>query len=195
MHRLLKISIAIFAALLLGACVGTIPPKPWFEGDADWPSVSRVKIERDGKNENIETAISISCSDESALWIYIYSHNYRDHSEPVPILYSAKDAYIEKENGERVIARSEFYARNSPTQDMSPARCKEIMFYSTLQSGAANLNQKKGGVNLRFDTTPPAPGSRWILHLGQVTIGDIRIEIPEKTIILRGREWYSRRLQ
>lgn len=195
MHRLLKSSIVCCASLLLEACIGTIPPRPWFEGDSDWPSVSRVKIERDGKNETVETAISINCADESALWIYLYAHNFRNYSEPVPILYSAQDAYIEKENGERVIARSEFYVRSSPAEGIPPEPCRGINFYSTLQMGATNLNRDRGGVNLRFDTTPPVPGSRWILHLGQITIGDIQIEIPNETIILRKREWYTRPVQ
>ena len=192
MHRLLKGSIVFVVSLLLGACVGTIPPRLWFEGDSDWPSVSRVKIERDGKNENIETAISIGCTDESAVWIYLYSHNLRDYLEPVPILYSAKDAYIEKENGERVFARSEFYVRKAPAQGIPPDQCKAIMSSSATQKGTTNLNRNGGGVNLRFDTTPLEPGSRWILHLGTITIGDMQIGIPDKTIILRKREWYFR---
>ncbi|WP_189458150.1 hypothetical protein [Jeongeupia chitinilytica] len=195
MNKSLKISIIYCISLLLGGCISTTPPRPWFEGDVSWPSISRTTIEREGKLETVETIISISCTDKSSLWIYLYARDFSKHPNLALILYSPQGAYIEKESGERLIAKSELYVRNSHAEGVPSDSCESSTPYSTLPVNTTNLNNDKGGIILRFDTTPPTPSSRWILHLGQIAIGENLIEIPKKTIILRKREWYTRPVQ
>jgi hypothetical protein len=208
MYRKLTFAMmACFLSLTLGGCVVSVPPRPWFEGDTDWPSTYQVKVERNGKQESVEIIINITCADESALWIYLYAHNYSraNHNARIPIMYSHQRAYIEKENGERIISDSEFYDDLSlKTGGMPSKRCsgttssagsRPAVAYSALQAKNINLNREQGGVVLRFETAPPVRDSRWTLHLGQLTFDNIKITIPEKIIVLRGQQWHTQLIQ
>ncbi|WP_156293723.1 hypothetical protein [Serratia oryzae] len=208
MYRKLMLAMMVcFLSLALGACVVSTPPTPWFEGDKNWPSAHQVNVERNGKQESIEIIVNITCADESALWISLYAHNYSgaNHSARIPIMYSNQRAYIEKENGKRIISDAAFYDDLSlKTGDMPAKRCsgttssagsRPAVAYSALQAETINLNGEQRGIALRFETALPARGSRWTLHLGQLTVDNIKIDIPEKIIILRGREWRTHPFQ
>jgi hypothetical protein len=64
-----------------------------------------------------------------------------------------------------------------------------------LQAETANLNREQGGIVLRFETALPVRGSRWTLHLGQLTVDNIKINIPEKTIVLKEQQWHTQLIQ
>lgn len=194
-------------SLTLGGCVVSAPPRPWFEGDQNWPSTHQVKVERNGQQESIEIIINITCADESALWVSLYAHNdsRTNHRARIPIIYSNQRAYLEKENGERIISDSAFYddlslkAGGMPSKrcsgTTSSAGSRPAVAYSALQAETINLNGEQGGIVLRFATALPGQGSRWALHLGQLTVDNIKIDIPEKIIVFREREWHTQLIQ
>ena len=191
MRRFWKISVVYALCFLLIACIGSLPPRPWFEGDKDWPSIDRFQVEIEGKRESFEFATKIHYVDESTTWIYLYVNDFKRAS--APLRYSARDAYIEKENGERITPK--LYITSSNAKDIPPGlpwggKIPDV----TVQEKTvdpSNSGDSFGGINFRFDTPPPNAKSRCVLHLGQVTVGDVGVEIPEKVIIVRGRQWYS----
>lgn len=186
-----KISTVYPLCLLLSACIGSTPPRPWFEGEAAWPSIHRFEVSTEGKPQPFEIATKIHYVDTSSTWIYLYVNDFKRGS--APISYSVNGAYIEKQNGERITPT--LYVTSANAETISPGlpwagKIPDIAVHQP----AVNPNDSgavHGGVDLRFDTPPPERGSRWTLHLGKVTIGDTDVEIPEQTIILRARQWYT----
>ncbi len=176
---------------LLTACMGSIPPQPWFEGETEWPSIHRFDVSNDEKPEPFELVTKIHYVDESSLWIYLYVNDFKRAS--MLIRYSAGEAYIEKEDGQRITPAlyvTSPSAKNIPSSLPWGGKIPDIVVHEQTidPNDSGGLH---GGVSLRFDTAPPHASSRWVLHLGTVTIGDAEIEIPEKTIVVRARQWYT----
>jgi hypothetical protein len=191
MHNRWKASIICFLCIFLNACIGSIPAQPWFEGDVDWPSTYRFQVEIDKKRENFEFSTSIQYVDESNTWIYLYVNDFNKGF--ASIQYSAQDAYIEKENGERI--KPILYITSSNAKNISPGLPWGGKIPDTaIQEAIVNPNKSGGihdGVSLRFNTAPSNTRMRWVLHFGKVTIKDKEIEIPDKIIVVRGRQWYA----
>lgn len=191
MCKLGKISTVYSLCFLLSACIGSTPPRPWFEGETAWPSVHRFEVTAEGKQQPFEFATKIHYVDASSTWIYLYVNDFKRGS--TSISYSAKDAYIKKENGARITPT--LYITSPNAEKISPGlpwagKIPDIAVREQTVD-PSNSGGMYGGVDLRFDTAPPEAGSRWILHLGKVTIGDMDVEIPERTIIVRARQWYT----
>lgn len=187
MCKLWRISTVYALCVLLSACIGSTPPRPWFEGESGWPSIHSVEVTTEGTQQPFEIATKIHYVDTSSTWIYLYVSDFK--RGPASMSYSAKDAYIKKENGERITPT--LYITSPDAENIPPGlpwagKIPDI----AVREPAVNPNDSggvHGGVDVRFDTSPPEAGSRWILHLGKVTIGDTDVEIPERTIILRAR--------
>jgi len=194
MRKFWTTGILCILCFLLSACIGSSPPRAWFEGDKDWPSIYRFQVEINGKHRYFESYTTIRYVDESTTWISLYIDGGKEHL--ASIRYSIQDAYIEKENGERISPKLYITSENAkdiPRGTSWGGKIPDIAVQEKIID-PSNSGGKFSGVNLRFDTPPPNARSRWVLHLGKVTIGETEINIPEKTIILRGRQWYSRSL-
>lgn len=186
------------SSLLLAGCVGSLPPRPWLEGEKDWPSVARYEVVLDGKKVPVELAYHISCADAQALWVYVYIHDFSRRDSNVEIRFSPGTAYIEKENGERFVGDPALYkkiAKPTPLgKGVEAGDCKDHSLQ--VHTGAAarkfTLNSP---AHFRFNTAGPDANSRWKLNMGRVFVGGNEIQIPEKNIILRKTQWYMQKIQ
>lgn len=187
MHKLLKVGLCCCMTLLLGACaIRSHPPRVGIEDVSDWHSSADLAVaETDRRLGTVETAVRFICTDKTTLWVYLFARYYGIEQEKLPASYSAEHAYIEKENGERVIANPTTYKHISSVDGVFVDQCTASEPWPG-EAGEVSLIQAM----IRFDTASPVSGSRWTLHLGQLRIGNINISIPEKTVILRPREYY-----
>lgn len=198
MPRSPSLGIVLASAIFLGGCVNSLPPKPWFEGEKDWPSISRYEVELDGKKVPIELAYHIRCADAEALWIYVYIHDFSRRDSSVEVRFSPNTAYIEKENGERFIGDPKLYKKPSkPTpleKGVEAGDCKDhsLQVHSGATAKKFTLNSP---AYFRFDTAAPDVNSRWMLNMGKVFVGDTEIQLPVKNIVLRKKQWYLQKIQ
>lgn len=198
MTRSLLPGICLGGAVFLAGCVNSSPPRPWLEGEKDWPSISRYEVERAGRKVPIELAYQISCADAQSFWIYLYVHDFSRRDSDVELRFSPGTAYIEKENGERFVGHAQRYEKTAkpvpPGDGMDADRCKNPA--PPLRSGAAakqfTLNHP---AYLRFDTAAPDANSRWKLDMGRVVVGNTEIQLPVKHIVLRKTQWSMQKIQ
>ena len=199
MPNFLFFSIVLSSSIFMTGCVSSLPPRPWFEGEKDWPTVVQYEIELDGKKMPIQFSYHISCAYEESLWISVYIHNFSRHVTDINTRYYPENAYIIKENGERVPSEPELY-RSLPTQKVHKdreftAHCKNDTAWFYSEVGKENLKLNSSGVLYRFNTSAPIFNSRWKLNLGSISIEDKGISIPEKFIILRTKQFYLQKIQ
>jgi|GEM_PF-5335542 len=194
MTRLFKV-IAICGLLLtLGACAVPVTFKNYTTGDVWGSDRKDITVKINGKKELFFILASIPSSKDSTsedivksneLWVNVYVTRVSSERDPinvyyhdVPVLYSAQDAYVKDENGKITKADPEIYfakiGRNG--QKDGPI--------ASFHQQTVDINSKDIWIYLRFNT-PRLPGSQWKLHLGQATINNVSIELPDFTILFR----------
>lgn len=173
--------------------MNTSPPRPWFEGERDWPSISRYEVEIGGKKVPVELAYQISCADAHALWIYLYIHDFSRRDSKLEIRFSPATAYIEKEDGQRFVGRAAPYEKTSkPGYAAGVDQCRGLQIHSPAAAKTFRLNQP---AYLHFATAAPDANSRWTLNMGRVFVGNTEIQLPVKTIVLRKTQWSVQKIQ
>lgn len=181
------------SAVFLGGCVHSSPPRPWFEGEQDWPSIARYEVEVGGKKVPLELAYQISCADGDALWIYLYLHDFSRRDSSVELRFAPQTAYIQKENGQRFVGHAEPYEKTSePGASAHGAGAGQCKTHSGAAGKKLRLNQP---VYLRFATAAPNADSRWTLNMGKVFVGSAEIPLPIKNIVLRKTQWSVQKMQ
>jgi len=188
----------LISSIFLTGCVNSLPPRPWFEGEKDWPTIVRYEIELNGGKMPIELAYSISCADEKSLWVYAYIHNFSRQDTNIRTRYFPENAFLVKENGESVKSDKKLYRilsrkESLPTSDFY-AQCKNDLTWSYSEVND-KLTLNSTGVLYRFKTAAPHSNSRWKLNLGSILIDNVEIKIPEQTVVLREKQFYLKKIQ
>lgn len=139
---------------------------------------------------------------ESTFWLRMTGYNrgrkwHTRHSgwesgdEGIPMFYSTKYTYVEKEDGTRVRAAPTIYRTADPdtSQPGRPFEKNLIDINTDELQYNRHGNVTYGNVYIHFDTPPPAPQSKWTIHLGKIQIGDELIDIePRETCFFEGYE-------
>lgn len=119
---------------------------------------------------------------------------WKEGEPALPLWYSSEGAYVEREDGSRVVADAVLYMDTYPRaharRGSGPPRFEQARIDlngDETQFVSRAPGQSYGGVYLRFSMRPPAATDRWTIHAGSVEVADTgqRVRFAPRALCLR----------